>query len=466
VPVATSDGHAVGICSWNAGTPEWTTDAATAPFVIRGGDTALIALAYAYEEPLVMPARAAVERRLDETIAFWRAWAAARSYEGPWRDAVIRSALALKLMIFAPSGASAAAATTSLPEEIGGIRNWDYRFCWIRDSTFLINALLQLGCRAEAQALFWWFMQATALTEPELQVLYRLDGAAHVVERRLAFEGYRRSAPVRVGNAAVEQRQHDTYGHLLETAWLYGHGGHRLDRDTGDVLARMANLVCDIWRRPDCGIWEVRDDPRHFTHSKVTCWVALDRAARLADQGVLPAAHAPRWREEADAIAAYVNTACWSEGLGSFTRSAGEERTDASLLMLSMMGFCDPCGARMRGTIDAVSRELRRGIWVYRYHAGDGLPGAEGCFVNCSFWLADALGRAGRVDEAATLMQQLLCEANDVGLFAEEVVPDTAEFLGNFPQALVHLSLIDAALAIQEAVAERRAPRPEARAIR
>jgi GH15 family glucan-1,4-alpha-glucosidase len=357
----------------------------------------------------------------------------------------------LKLLIFAPSGASVAAPTTSLPEDIGGERNWDYRFCWIRDSNFIISALLQLGCHKEARSQFWWFMQATALTEPELHVLYRLDGGVGIDEHSLPLSGYRGSRPVRVGNGALEQTQHDIYGDLLETAWLYSERHRALDGDTGEVLGRMADRVCDIWRHPDSGIWEVRNGPFHFTHSKVMCWVALDRAIRLAGRGEVPSRHLDRWRREAAAIRAYVEEQCWSPQLRSYTRVAGSQDVDASLLMMALMQFEDPRGERMRGTIDAVCRLLQAGDFVFRYRADDGVAGGEGCFVNGSFWLVSALARSGRVDEASHLMDRLCRRANDVGLYAEEIDPAGGEFLGNFPQGLVHLALIDAAIAIRDA---------------
>jgi GH15 family glucan-1,4-alpha-glucosidase len=448
VPVATWGAEAIAVSAWDAGTPAWTDREVHARFEISNGSRAMVALATAYAEPLVLPSRQAIASRLDSTIHFWETWAAERAYDGPWVAHVVRSALVLKLLIFAPSGASVAAPTTSLPEDIGGERNWDYRFCWIRDSNFLIDALLQLGCVDEARSLFWWFMQATALTEPELHVLYKLDGGIGITEHNIALAGYRGSRPVRVGNGAIEQAQHDIYGDLLETAWLYSAGHHALDHDTGAVLGRIADHVCDIWRKPDSGIWEVRNGPFHFTHSKAMCWVALDRAARLADRGELPARHAARWKREAAAIRDFIERDCWSDRLGSYTRSAGSEDVDASLLMLPIVDYGDAGTGRIQGTIDAVSRLLRNGDFVYRYHAEDGVPGGEGCFLNCSFWLVSALARAGRVDEASALMDRLVARANDVGLYAEEVDPASGAFLGNFPQALVHLALIDAALAI------------------
>jgi GH15 family glucan-1,4-alpha-glucosidase len=451
VPVATSGGDAVAVVSWNAGRPEWRSDGARAQFEVREGDCADLVVTAACGEPLVFPARAAASTRLRQTIDFWQQWTSAQQYDGLWRDQVLRSALALKAMIFAPSGASVASPTTSLPEEIGGERNWDYRFCWIRDSNFAIDALLTLGCYDEARSLFWWFMQATALTEPKLHVLYKLDGGIGIGERDVGLAGYRGSRPVRVGNGAFAQSQLDIYGALFETAWLYSSGKHALDRDTGTVLARVADYVCDIWRSPDSGIWEVRNGPFHFTHSKVMCWVALDRALRLAGRGELPSRHVDRWTREVRAIRTFVEDDCWSDALGTYTRTAGSRDVDASLLMLPLLGYADDRRDRINGTIDAVIRELRDGDFVYRYRAADGVPGGEGCFLNCSFWLVAALARVGRLDEAIALMERLLSHANDVGLYSEEIDARTGGFLGNFPQALVHLALINAAAACSPA---------------
>jgi GH15 family glucan-1,4-alpha-glucosidase len=455
VPVATWRSDAVAAIGWDTGTPQWLDHSVGAEFEIRAGARAMLALVGAYAEPLVFPERQVLAQRLEGTIRFWQDWIAARKYDGPWRDEVARSALVLKALIFSASGASVAAATTSLPEEIGGARNWDYRFCWLRDSNFLIDALLDLGCYDEARSSFWWFMHATALTEPELRVMYRLDGAIGIPECELPLAGYRGSRPVRVGNGAYAQTQLDIYGALFETAWIYSEGHHRLDSDTGAVLGRIADRVCDIWRRPDCGIWEVRNGPFHFTHSKAMCWVALDRSVRLAERGEVPGSHVERWRREAAAVEQYIETECWSDRLRSYTRVAGgadDATVDASLLMLPLVGYrgFDGRGAeRINGTIDAVIRELRDGDFVYRYKSDDGVPGGEGCFLNCSFWLVEALAHAGRADEAARLMESLLARANDVGLYSEEIDPRSGAFLGNLPQALVHLALINAACAIR-----------------
>jgi GH15 family glucan-1,4-alpha-glucosidase len=450
VPVATSRMSAVGVAHWDAGAPAWRDGRVGASFTAREGSRSTLALVAAHGEPLVLPARAGVERRLVEAEQFWRSWSGAHDYDGPWATEVVRSALVLKLLIFAPSGAAVAAPTTSLPEEIGGARNWDYRFCWIRDSAYTIGALLRLGCRDEALALFWWFMQATALTEPRLHVLYRLDGGPNADEHELPLPGYRGSRPVRVGNAALSQLQLDIYGHLLQTAWIFARGHQRLDRDTGAVLGRIADLVCDIWRRPDSSIWECRSAPQAYTHSKIMCWVALDRAIRLAREGDLPAHHLDRWTREAAAIHDFVERDCWSDAANSYTRVAGGREVDASLLTIPFVGYEAPA-PRLASTIDAISRELRHGPYVYRYRGADGVKGCEGCFLNCSFWLAGALARTGRHQEAADLMDELVARANDVGLYAEEMDPETGESLGNFPQALVHLSLVDAALAIRDA---------------
>jgi GH15 family glucan-1,4-alpha-glucosidase len=361
---------------------------------------------------------------------------------------VLRGALALKLLVHAPSGAVAAAATASLPEELGGERNWDYRFSWIRDSTFTLDAFMQLGCPAEARAYFWWLMHASQLTHPHLRVLYTLAGADHAPERELALEGYGGSKPVRIGNAAAEQLQLDTYGELMHTAWLYERAGNRIDPDIGRRLADLADVVCDLWRRPDSGIWEVRSESAHFTQSKMMCWVALDRAVDLAGRGVIPGEHNQRWRESTEAIRGFIESECWSSQKRSYVRFAGSEELDASLLLGVLHGYQGGSTDRLRSTVEAVRRELADGPYIRRYSGEDGVSGTEGAFVACSFWLVEALARSGRVGEAAELMDQLVPLSNDVGLYSEEIDPISGAFLGNMPQGLSHLALISAAVAI------------------
>jgi GH15 family glucan-1,4-alpha-glucosidase len=451
VPVALGGRNALAVCSWDAGEAQLDERAIFGRFELGESESALIALCAAHQEPLVFPARDDVEGRLAATTAFWRSWSAQRAYDGQWRDAVIRSALALKLLFHSPSGAIAAAATASLPEEIGGERNWDYRFCWVRDSAFTLEALLHLGCPGEAEAFFWWLLHASQLTHPRLQVLYRLDGGERARERTLELNGYRRSRPVRVGNDAAAQTQLDVYGDLLQTALIYAEAGGRVDRETGRRLAGIADLVCRIWRQPDSGIWEVRSDPMHFTHSKMMCWVALDRALRLCDAGHVPSRNVATWRREALAIREFIETRCWSQELGSYTRHAGGEDLDASVLLGVLLGYGAEDPGRLAATVGVLRRDLARGSLVHRYTGEDGLRGAEGAFLCCSFWLADALARTGRLEEASQLMQQLILLANDVGLYAEELDPHTNEMLGNIPQGLVHLALINAAVSIAKA---------------
>jgi GH15 family glucan-1,4-alpha-glucosidase len=451
VPVAICGRDALALRTWEAGEPQHDEGAITGRFNIGEGECSLLVLSCAHQEPLVLPSREDAEVRLQETGRSWREWAQARDYSGDWQEAVIRSALALKLLVFAPSGAIAAAATTSLPEEVGGERNWDYRFSWPRDSAFTLQALLALGCAPEARAFFSWILHASQLTHPHLHVLYRLDGRAEADEESLAFAGYLGSRPVRVGNGAADQTQLDVYGELLEAASRFASATGGLDRDHGRRLAALANFVCESWEQPDAGIWETRSEPAHHVQSKMMCAVALERACELAERGLLPGKHRDRWRREQERIREFVETRGYSEGKRAYVRSAGVEELDASLLLAVLAGYDQPRTPRLLDTVDAIRRELARGPLVHRYLGDDGLSGEDGAFLACSFWLAEAYARQGRLNEAMALMDELVSLANDVGLFAEEIDPATGAFLGNFPQGLSHLALINAAVSIQEA---------------
>jgi GH15 family glucan-1,4-alpha-glucosidase len=442
---------ALAVNAWDAGEIEFHDDAVGGSFELEPGQSALLSLGYAYKEPMVLAARGRTEHRLDRTTEFWKRWSGRAQYEGRWREQVVRSALVLKLLVFSPSGAIVAAPTTSLPEWYGGGRNWDYRYTWIRDASWTLDALLNLGYTDEAESFFWWVMHASRITQPRLQILYRVDGGAHARETELdSFPGYRRSKPVRVGNGAADQVQLDVYGSLFDAASLYVDDGCEIDRDTGKELGRIADYVADHWGDPDSGIWEVRNAATQFTQSKVLCWVALERACALAERGVLPD-RSERWRAEADAIRAFVEEYGWSDERRSYVRAPDQPELDGSLLTLVLLGYRPSSDDRLGLLVDAVRRDLAEGPLVYRYRGEDGVEGDEGAFLTCSFWLADALARLGRVGEAVELMDQLVELGNHVGLFSEEMDPRTRDYLGNYPQALTHLALIKAAVSIQDA---------------
>jgi GH15 family glucan-1,4-alpha-glucosidase len=442
-------GTALALLAWPAAGLAVEADAITGRLTLTAGERAQVVLASAQGEPLVLPSPAEVERRLELTHEYWRSWAEARRYRGPWREQVVRSALALTLLVHSPTGAVAAAPTTSLPEQIGGERNWDYRFSWVRDSALMIDAFLTVGSAAEARSFFWWLLHASQISRPRLHVLYRLNGGTRAEERTLPLAGYRHSAPVRIGNGALEQLQLDLYGNLLQAAWLFAQHGHRFDADTGKRLADTADYVCTIWRQEDAGIWEVRSNPLHFTQSKMMCWLALERALDLAERGAVPDRHASRWREERAWIGEFVESRCWSDEKRSYTRFAGGDELDASVLLALIFGYRAD-HERVALSVEAIRRELATGPYVRRYSGDDGLSGREGAFLACSFWLVEALARIGRRDDAVALLDELVGLANDVGLYPEEIDPESGEFLGNFPQGLSHIGLIRAASALAE----------------
>src|SRR5581483_8028556 len=318
--VAVSGRHAVAVSAWGAGDAEITDTTVGGEFV-ADGEPAVLTLASAHGEPLVFVAREQAERSLERTDRFWRDWSARADYDGPWREPVVRSALALKLLVYSPSGAIVAAPTTSLPERMGGVRNWDYRYAWLRDATWSLDAMLTLGFHDEAQAFFWWFMHASRRTWPRLSVLYRVDGGVQRGELEAeGIEGYRRSRPVRYGNGAADQVQLDIYGSVLDAVARYWREGGRIDKDTAKDVAKLADYIAKIWREPDSGIWEARGERRHYTQSKAMCRLALRRAGELAEAGVIPDRR-ERWEPAERGLREFLDERGWDEGLGSFVRA-------------------------------------------------------------------------------------------------------------------------------------------------
>jgi GH15 family glucan-1,4-alpha-glucosidase len=401
------------------------------------------------DEPLPRPTRDEIERRLDETADAWRTWIRDHAYDGPWHDAVTRSALVLKLLTYEPAGGIAAAATTSLPERLGGDQNWDYRFCWVRDAAYTLDALLALGMREDAHASLSWLLDRIATTAPEVKPLYPLSGGPAVGETTVALDGYRGSQPVRVGNAAEGQTQLGVYGDLLDTAWRYVDEGNSLDENTRSLLVSILGKLASVWREPDSGFWEIRGDTRHYTHSKLSAQIAYDRALRLARAGELPNDDAPQWVRAQDEVQSFVESRCWSERLGSYRFYADEDKLDTTTLLAYRRAVPEHATERLESTIATIRRELGAGGPLLYRHSD--AVGQEGAFVASSFWLADALARAGRVDEAADVMDGMIALANDVGLYSEEIDPASKDFLGNFPQGLSHLALVQAAVAIAKA---------------
>jgi GH15 family glucan-1,4-alpha-glucosidase len=424
-----------------------------ASFELAAGESAAFIL-----EPVVgsyEPHRHSAEETrelFEQTVAYWRHWLSQSRYSGRWREVVQRSALTLKLLSYQPTGAIVAAPTTSLPEEPGGERNWDYRYTWIRDAAFSTYALLRLGFADEAAAFMDWLTNRVCRERAELsgplQVLYTIDGGGQLTEELLDhLEGYRGSAPVRIGNGAATQLQLDIYGELVDSIYLYNKYGSPITHEAWENLTGIVDWVCEHWDQADEGIWETRGGRKQFTSSRLMCWVALERALRLATQRGLPADRG-HWTRERDRIYNQIMARGWNEQRRAFVQHSHTDVLDASLLLMPLVKFVAPTDPRWISTLDAIGDELVSDSLVYRYNreaSPDGLNGQEGTFSACTFWYVEALARAGRLEEARLVFNKMLTYANHLGLYAEQIGP-TGEQLGNFPQALTHLALISAAV--------------------
>ncbi|MGW6538913.1 glycoside hydrolase family 15 protein [Streptomyces sp. NPDC055051] len=455
-----SEGHRVAVAGpdavWLRSEPEvktWGQQFATcSSFTVAAGERVAFVLTW-HPSHERRPALIDPYEALEHSLADWREWTARCTYRGPYRAAVIRSLITLKALTYAPTGGIVAAPTTSLPEELGGVRNWDYRSCWLRDSSLTLGALIAAGYSDEAAAWRDWLLRSVAGDPADLQIMYGPAGERRLPETTLPWlRGYADSAPVRTGNAAVDQFQLDVYGEVMDSLYLAREAGIPPERHAWNLQLSLLGFLESHWREPDEGLWEVRGPRRHFTHSKVMAWVAADRAVRTLEEDPSLPGEPDRWRALRDEIHSEVCAKAYDAERNTFTQSYGSAELDAATLLIPRVGFLPPDDPRVVGTIDAVRAELSHQGLLRRYTPDsgsvDGLPGGEGTFLVCSFWLADALRMTGRREEARELFERLTRLTNDVGLLAEEYDPVTGRQLGNFPQAFSHIGLVGTALAL------------------
>jgi GH15 family glucan-1,4-alpha-glucosidase len=438
---------------------ERTRTGARARLILSEGETATFSLEPVEEGVVPRPCSPRLTQDLaEQTVAYWRAWLAQSDYRGRWREMVQRSALTLKMLTYKPTGAIVAAPTTSLPEQIGGPRNWDYRYTWIRDSAFSLHALLLLGFHDAAEQFMGWltdrFREVKEGEVDRLRVMYRVDGSSDLEEEELDhLEGYCGSRPVRVGNDAATQLQLDIYGELIDAIYVHNKYGGPIYYDAWDGIRDGVDRLAETWDQPDEGIWETRGGRKDFLFSRLQCWVGMDRASRIAVQRSLPA-DVYHWRAVRDRIHAQIHERGWNEDEKAFVQYYGADVLDASLLMMPLVKFISPTDPRWLSTLDAIQKTLVTDSLVHRYNpeaSPDGLAGTEGTFSMCSFWFVEAMSRAGRLDDARLIFEKMLTYANHVGLYSEQIGP-SGEALGNFPQAFTHLALISAAFDLNRAL--------------
>ena len=426
---------------------------AEASFQLKTGDIVIFSFSCSSQGPAIIPEiKTTGVKRMEGTINFWKNWIGQCNYNGIYKEPVKRSALALKLLTHAPSGSIIAAPTTSLPEEIGGGKNWDYRYCWLRDASYTVRALLKLGFKEEAHAYMNWILHATQLTQPKLQIVYSVYGQAKLKEQELGWlNGFKNSKPVRIGNGAYNQYQLDVYGEVLDAFFFYSNIIKEFDRKNRRFMIGLGNVICKLWDQPDNGIWEVRSSPAHFTHSKVMAWVGLDRLINLSRKYKWKNADIDKYEKTKTAIEHEIEQSGYSKELQSFTSTFDGNSVDASSLVFSLVGFCPASSPKMISTIERICEHLSKNDLIFRYrNADDGLDGDEGCFGICSFWLAENLAKSGRIKEAIQIFETVLEHASPAGLLSEEIDPSSHELLGNYPQGFTHIGLINAALSINE----------------